>query len=288
MSIVTLGAGVVMTLRKPAPRPVEGNIQYNRLLREQLAQRNADIAKENVERRRQVTLAVVPLPKSRRPAVRAWAWLRSRLWCSRSGPASSSARSDVTIGPEFGVSGEYREAAADLRYRGLWAGRRGAVTFHRFTAEGSFVSLQMDPTDDSQATESFRATLIDAWLRWEALELPRLRSRSPESLHRFRVRRAVRGRRAHRRAHAGPARAGRGYLVAGGLSRGRAVFRRWECADRRWRSASGWMSAGRACFRGSAQYSFQRFDRKTNPAGGAEVSVPIVQSLARIGLAVAF
>ncbi len=67
VSIVTLGAGVVMTLRKPAPRPVEGNIQYNRLLREQLAQRNADIAKENVERRRQVTLAVVPLPKAAGP-----------------------------------------------------------------------------------------------------------------------------------------------------------------------------------------------------------------------------
>ena len=62
VSIVTLGAGVVMTLRKPAPRPVEGNIQYNRLLREQLAQRNAEITKENVERRRQVTLAVAPLP----------------------------------------------------------------------------------------------------------------------------------------------------------------------------------------------------------------------------------
>jgi len=57
-------AGVVMTLRKPAPRPAEGNILYNRLLREQIARRNADIAKENVTRRQQVELTVVPLPKA--------------------------------------------------------------------------------------------------------------------------------------------------------------------------------------------------------------------------------
>src|SRR2546430_5581437 len=49
VSIVTLAAGFVMTLRKPAPRPAEGNILYNRLLREQLVQRNADIARENVK-----------------------------------------------------------------------------------------------------------------------------------------------------------------------------------------------------------------------------------------------
>jgi len=59
---VTLGTGLIMTLRKPAPRPAEGNILYNKLLREQLAQRNADITKENLKRRQQVVLSVVPLP----------------------------------------------------------------------------------------------------------------------------------------------------------------------------------------------------------------------------------
>ncbi|HUL02585.1 MAG TPA: hypothetical protein VLV16_05035 [Gemmatimonadales bacterium] len=59
---VTIGTGLVMTLRKPAPRPATGNILYNKLLREQLAQRNADITKENVKRRQQVVLSVVPLP----------------------------------------------------------------------------------------------------------------------------------------------------------------------------------------------------------------------------------
>ena len=56
--------GFVMTLRKPAPRPAAANILYNRLLREQIARRNQDIAKENVTRRQQVQVTVVPLPKS--------------------------------------------------------------------------------------------------------------------------------------------------------------------------------------------------------------------------------
>jgi hypothetical protein len=63
VSVATLAAGLVMTLRKPAPRPAAGNILFNRLLREQLAQRNADLVKENVRRRQQVALAVVPLPR---------------------------------------------------------------------------------------------------------------------------------------------------------------------------------------------------------------------------------
>lgn len=55
--------GFVMTLRKPAPRPAAANILYNRLLRDQIARRNQDIAKENVARRQQVQLTLVPLPK---------------------------------------------------------------------------------------------------------------------------------------------------------------------------------------------------------------------------------
>ncbi len=55
--------GFVMTLRKPAPRPAAANILYNRLLRDQIARRNQDIAKENVARRQQVQLTLVPLAK---------------------------------------------------------------------------------------------------------------------------------------------------------------------------------------------------------------------------------
>ncbi len=192
----------------------------------------------------------------------------------------------VTFGPEFGVS-EYREAAAGLRYRGLGPGAAARVTFHRFTAEGSFVSLQMDPTDDSQATESFRATLIDAWVRWEALNYlgfeVGLLNRSTDSEFAAQSVGAVRiG--ARTQAPLGPGADVwlRGdYLAAAQFSGGGSAPIALEIGlglDVRWSRL----------LRGSAQYSFQRFDRKTNPAGGPEVNVPIVQSLARIGLAVAF
>lgn len=58
--------GFVMMLKKPAPRPALGNIQYNRLLKEQLARRNADIAQQNAQLRRQVQLTAVPIPKGAR------------------------------------------------------------------------------------------------------------------------------------------------------------------------------------------------------------------------------
>jgi hypothetical protein len=59
ISISALAVGIIMTLKKPDPRPVQANIRYNQLLAEQLAQRNADIAKQNAARRRQTLLTVV-------------------------------------------------------------------------------------------------------------------------------------------------------------------------------------------------------------------------------------
>jgi hypothetical protein len=59
-----LVTGFVMMLRKPAPRPAAANILYNRLLREQIARRNQDIEKENVTRRQQVQVTVVPVSKA--------------------------------------------------------------------------------------------------------------------------------------------------------------------------------------------------------------------------------
>jgi len=59
-----MAAGFVVMLRKPAPQPARGNILYNRLLREQLTRRNAEIAQDNVRRRQQVALRVVPMPRT--------------------------------------------------------------------------------------------------------------------------------------------------------------------------------------------------------------------------------
>ena len=58
--------GFVMMLKKPAPRPALGNIQYNRLLREQLARRNTEIVAQNAQLRRQVQLTAVPVARAAR------------------------------------------------------------------------------------------------------------------------------------------------------------------------------------------------------------------------------
>ena len=50
--------GIIMSIRKPDPRPVEANIRYNQLIRTELVRRNMEIAERNVELRRQVRLTV--------------------------------------------------------------------------------------------------------------------------------------------------------------------------------------------------------------------------------------
>ena len=57
-----LTTGLVLSIRKPDPRPSPTNILYNRLLRDLLARRNAEIARDNAERRVQVLLTVRPVP----------------------------------------------------------------------------------------------------------------------------------------------------------------------------------------------------------------------------------
>jgi hypothetical protein len=52
--------GLTLSLRRPDPRPSQTNILYNRLLRELLARRNAEIERENAVRRSQVLLTVKP------------------------------------------------------------------------------------------------------------------------------------------------------------------------------------------------------------------------------------
>jgi hypothetical protein len=65
-AVAALVTGFVMTLKKPAPRPAQGNIQYNKLLKEQLARRNTDITQQNAQLRRQVQITAVPIVRGAR------------------------------------------------------------------------------------------------------------------------------------------------------------------------------------------------------------------------------
>ena len=57
-AVLSLGAGLAMSLRTPDARPVPAAIRYNELVDETLAERNAAIAQENEERRRRVYLTI--------------------------------------------------------------------------------------------------------------------------------------------------------------------------------------------------------------------------------------
>jgi hypothetical protein len=200
--------------------------------------------------------------------------------------ACPAAAQQGRIGAELAV-GEYRESASSLRYRGLGPAVAGALAFHRFTASGAFASMRMNPTSGSEATEGFRATLIDAWLRWDALHYlgfeVGLTKRSADAEFAAQSVGAVRvGARTHYLLGPGATIWLRGDYLAG------AQFSGGGSAPIAMELGLGldiWWSRH---FRAAAQYAFQRLDRKTNPAGGPEVSVPIEQALARVGLAVGF
>jgi hypothetical protein len=60
VSGAALATSLIVSLRKPDPRPSRPNMVYNQLLGELLAKQNADIARENTARREQVVLTVAP------------------------------------------------------------------------------------------------------------------------------------------------------------------------------------------------------------------------------------
>jgi hypothetical protein len=57
----SLATGLGLSLRSPEPRPSPTNVLYNSLVRELLARRNAEIARENADRRRETLLTVRPV-----------------------------------------------------------------------------------------------------------------------------------------------------------------------------------------------------------------------------------
>jgi len=214
--------------------------------------------------------------------VKGWAlgWLLPGL-CA--GPVAAQ---HASLGPMLGVA-EYREVASSLRYSGLGPGATARFTWHRFTIDAAITSLRMTPASGSAATQGFRALEIDGWLRWDALDYVSfevgLTRRTPDSDFAAQSLGAVRAG-ACARYLLGP---GATIWLRGDYLAG-AQFSGGGSAPLALELALGLDVQLSPHLRAAADYSFQRLDRKTNPAGGAETSVPIEQSLAHAGLAVAF
>ena len=197
-----------------------------------------------------------------------------------------AAAQHVTLGPELVVA-DYREASASLRYSGVGPGGAGGFAFGRFSAEAALASISMTPKDGSQGTESFRATIIEGSVGLKALDYLTLQvgvtKRSAKSEFAAQSVGAVRlGVRTQYLLGPGATVWLQGNYLAG------AQFSGGGSAPIAMEIGLGLEIRWSRYLRMGAQYSFQRLDRKTNPAGGPEVSVPIEQALARVRLAAAF
>ncbi|HYT04815.1 MAG TPA: hypothetical protein VEM13_08020 [Gemmatimonadales bacterium] len=192
----------------------------------------------------------------------------------------------VTIGPQF-VLASYREVTSGLRYQGSGFGAAASARLHRFSAEAVVARVTLDPTDGGSALQGFTATQVDAWLAYDVAPYASIeagiihRSADPEfdaqSLGAMRV-----GARAFSDVGPGATVSFRAdYLAAPRFSGGgRAPF----SMD----LGLGLDVSLASHLHGIAAYAFQRVDRKTNPGGTGEIEAPIQESVARVGLALAF
>ena len=193
---------------------------------------------------------------------------------------------NVTIGPQFAL-GSYREVASGLRYQGTGFGGAASARYRRLSAEAQVVRLTLDPATGSSATSGFTATEVSAWVAYDVATYASVeagfirRTADPEfdaqSVGAVRV-----GARSFYEIGPGATVLFRAnYLAAPKFSGGgHAAF-----------SVDLGLGldvrlAGR--FHGTAGYTFQRINRKTNPGGIGEIDAPIQETVARVGLAVGF
>jgi len=193
---------------------------------------------------------------------------------------------NVTIGPQFAL-GSYREVASGLRYQGTGFGGAASARYRRLSAEAEVVRLTLDPATGSSATSGFTATEVSAWVAYDVATYASVeagfirRTADPEfdaqSVGAVRV-----GARSF-------------YEIGPGAT---VLFRANYLA------APKFSGGGHAAFsvdlglgldvrmagrlHGTAGYTFQRINRKTNPGGTGEIDAPIQETVARVGLAVGF
>lgn len=193
---------------------------------------------------------------------------------------------NVTIGPQFAL-GSYREVASGLRYQGTGFGGAASARYRRLSAEAEVVRLSLDPATGSSATSGFTATEVSAWVAYDVATYASVeagfirRTADPEfdaqSVGAVRI-----GARSF-------------YEIGPGAT---VLFRANYLA------APKFSGGGHAAFsvdlglgldvrlagrlHGTADYTFQRINRKTNPGGTGEINSPIQETVARVGLAVGF
>ena len=193
---------------------------------------------------------------------------------------------NVTIGPQLAL-GSYREVASGLRYQGTGFGGAASARYRRLSVEAEVLRLSLDPATGSSATSGFTATEVSAWVAYDVATYASVeagfirRTADPEfdaqSVGAVRI-----GARSF-------------YEIGPGAT---VLFRANYLA------APKFSGGGHAAFsidlglgldvrlagrlHGTAGYTFQRINRKTNPGGTGEIDAPIQETVARLGLAMGF
>jgi len=201
-------------------------------------------------------------------------------------PAVLAQRVAVTVGPQF-VLASYREVAAGLRYQGTGFGGAVSARYRKFSVEADVVRLTLDPTTGSAATSGFTATEVSAWVAYDLATYA--------SVEAGFVRRTVDPEFDAQSVGAVRIGARSFYEIGPGAT---VLFRANYLA------APKFSGGGHAAFsidlglgldvrlagrlHGTAGYTFQRINRKTNPGGTGEIDAPIQATVARVGLAVGF
>jgi len=200
--------------------------------------------------------------------------------------AASAQQFSVTVGPQFAL-GSYREVASGLRYQGTGFGGAASARYRKLTAEAAVVRLSFDPATGSSATSGFTATEVSAWVAYDvatyaSVEAGFIRRTADPEFDAQSVGAVLVGARSFYEIGPGATVLFRAnYLAAPKFSGGGHAAFSVDLGLGLDVRLVGWLH-------GTAGYSFQRINRKTNPGGTGEIDAPIQETVARVGLAVGF
>lgn len=200
--------------------------------------------------------------------------------------ASTAAAQRVVIGPQFAF-GEYREITSTQRYVATGFGGTLTLAWKKLGADVSFAGLSYEPYDDGLGQQSFKATQLDAHLRYRVWRGASLEAGfvSRTSDNEFAAQ------------SVGSIRLGAHAAVPLGPDAGAMV--RYNVLVGSKFSGGGTaglgMDVGLGVFYGLAKgrvrltgdYEFERINRTVDPGTG-DIDAPIQQILGKVGLAVTF
>jgi hypothetical protein len=194
----------------------------------------------------------------------------------------TAAAQTVSLGVH-GALGDYREVSSNLHYSGVGGGVSLAFHVGRFSAEGAAVRISYDPKNGNAGLTSFKATQLDGRLGFDVgsgltAEVGVLRRNVDPELTAQEMGAARIGVRYSKLLGPGASVSLRSdYLAGAKFTGGGTAGLAFELGL----LVSAGPQNGR--FRVTGEYGFQRVDRKVS-----NTSVPIEQSLVRLGLAVGF